>query len=463
MPTFRTAPSSNLVGSIKRLMASGGGQLSPLQEVQVDSMAAQTAHQRAQTEHQQSLAEKVRAEYEQMQAAQRDRNDPNLTTRYAGDVAGFDEPTSMRLAAHLRGDMEEPAPGDIDDAAAMGLDAQPYRTAAPNVSDQGRRLFQAARAAATGTRLATDKTNALQLAQAGGELQGQGLLDEVQRRIAAGDYQGASAVSQGSKPGTAIRLHDNIGDTGATFAPATGAVAANPAADPTNQLLPSTLAARAADAARDRAAAEASRAQAEKARREPAEGGKPPPGYRFKPDGSLEAIPGGPADAKAGEAGKKDAARLAIAKGKADIVIGAVDKALDQTGFFTTGFIGANLGKIPGTSAYDLRKTATTIKANIGFQELQAMREASPTGGALGQVAVQELESLQAVLASIDADQSTEQLTENLNKVKTHYENWKRTVEKANGVESPPAGEVQSRKKIGNVEFVKINGVWHTP
>jgi hypothetical protein len=33
-----------------------------------------------------------------------------------------------------------------------------------------------------------------------------------------------------------------------------------------------------------------------------ANGGKPPPGYRWKPDGSMEAIPGGPADVKASAA-----------------------------------------------------------------------------------------------------------------------------------------------------------------
>jgi hypothetical protein len=154
---------------------------------------------------------------------------------------------------------------------------------------------------------------------------------------------------------------------------------------------------------------------------------KPAPGYRWNADGTAqELIPGGPKDTS-----KKDNARLETAKTKAQIVIDHVDKAMNQTGFFTTGFIGSVLGNIPGTPAYDLRKTATTIKANIGFQELQAMREASPTGGALGQVAVQELEALQSVLASIDPDQSDEQLTENLTKVKTHYLNWKKAVEQS--------------------------------
>lgn len=114
---------------------------------------------------------------------------------------------------------------------------------------------------------------------------------------------------------------------------------------------------------------------------------------------------------------------------KADIVIGKVDKALEQTGFFTTGATGALIGKVPGTPAFDLEKTIDTIKANIGFNELQQMRAASPTGGALGQVAVRELEFLQSALSSLEKGQSQDQLIENLEAVKTHYNNWKSTMQ----------------------------------
>ena len=73
------------------------------------------------------------------------------------------------------------------------------------------------------------------------------------------------------------------------------------------------------------------------------------------------------------------------------------------------------LKSIPET---DVRKLLiplfTTIKANIGFDKLQAMREASPTGGALGQVSNQELSSLQAVFGNLDQSQSEEDLKYNL-------------------------------------------------
>jgi len=81
---------------------------------------------------------------------------------------------------------------------------------------------------------------------------------------------------------------------------------------------------------------------------------------------------------------------------------------------WATGLTGAFANMIPGTSAYDLRRTIDTIRANIGFDKLQQMRMDSPTGGALGQVAVQELEMLQSVFGSMDQAQSPAQLKENL-------------------------------------------------
>jgi hypothetical protein len=164
---------------------------------------------------------------------------------------------------------------------------------------------------------------------------------------------------------------------------------------------------------------------------------KAPTGFRYKADGSgeLEPIPGGPKDTA-----PKDAARAKGAIQKAETVIGAVDEALSQTGRLTTGLPGQVLGMIPGTSAYDLDGTLDTIKANLGFAELQAMRDASPTGGALGQVAIQELQMLQATLASLKRGLSRDKLTSGLQKVRQHMENWKKAVsEGSTGPQDAPA------------------------
>jgi hypothetical protein len=155
--------------------------------------------------------------------------------------------------------------------------------------------------------------------------------------------------------------------------------------------------------------------------------GKPPAGYRWKQDGSLEAIPGGPTDIKAGEAGAKAEQRKLAAAGAADNVLTAVKDASKLVGINTAG-VGSSLASIPGTDARDLSAKLETIKANLGFDRLQQMRDMSPTGGALGAVAVQELTALQSTVASLDQGQSRGELKKSLNKIETHYNNWLKTV-----------------------------------
>lgn len=106
---------------------------------------------------------------------------------------------------------------------------------------------------------------------------------------------------------------------------------------------------------------------------------------------------------------------------KAANVIAQVDEAMSMVSPYTSGLIGSVSGLIPGTNAKDLQKAIDSIKANIGFDELQAMRDASKTGGALGQVAVQELNSLQATLGSLDRTQSPQALYKNLQDIRDRY------------------------------------------
>lgn len=77
---------------------------------------------------------------------------------------------------------------------------------------------------------------------------------------------------------------------------------------------------------------------------------------------------------------------------------------------------------IPGTDAYDMNSQLDTVKAIVGFAKLQQMRDASKTGGALGQVSEQENKLLQSVLGSLDIGQSTDQFIKNLKSVKSSLE-----------------------------------------
>lgn len=129
--------------------------------------------------------------------------------------------------------------------------------------------------------------------------------------------------------------------------------------------------------------------------------------------------------AKKQEAEDKKTTALKFEEAKARNVIGIVDNVLPKiSGLNTAGFAGKALSLVPGSDAYDVAKNIETIKANLGFKELSDMRQASPTGGALGQVAVQELNFLQATVANLDVGQSPAQLRANLDKIKKHYNRW---------------------------------------
>lgn len=86
-----------------------------------------------------------------------------------------------------------------------------------------------------------------------------------------------------------------------------------------------------------------------------------------------------------------------------------------------TGFGTGLTENLRGSNAANVAQLTQTIRANIGFDRLQQMREASPTGGALGQVTIQELQRLESVLGSIEQSQSEDQLLENLDRLEGLY------------------------------------------
>ena len=107
---------------------------------------------------------------------------------------------------------------------------------------------------------------------------------------------------------------------------------------------------------------------------------------------------------------------------QANTVINKVDQVLKNIGLGTAG-AGALFSIIPGTPARDLAANIATLKANLAFNALQAMREASKTGGALGAISERELDLLEAQIASLDPKQSPEQLRINLNEVRQSFKN----------------------------------------
>lgn len=119
------------------------------------------------------------------------------------------------------------------------------------------------------------------------------------------------------------------------------------------------------------------------------------------------------------------------AEARAAGVEAKITEALGNINNWTAGVAGAASQNVPGTPAYNLARTIDVVKANLGFQELAAMRAQSPTGGALGNVTEKELQFLQSTVASLDIGQSPEQLKKNLEEIRTHFNTWKNAVVQA--------------------------------
>jgi len=94
-----------------------------------------------------------------------------------------------------------------------------------------------------------------------------------------------------------------------------------------------------------------------------------------------------------------------------------IDSVMDSVSGWTVG-LGSWLDVIPATNARNLKAELDTLKANIGFQELTAMRDASKTGGALGNVSDTEIRLLTNVLGALDSRQSPGNFKKNLQIVK---------------------------------------------
>lgn len=137
----------------------------------------------------------------------------------------------------------------------------------------------------------------------------------------------------------------------------------------------------------------------------------------------------------------KQKQRQEYAQNVAGTILSTVREARSKVGILSAGFGGSIMGNVPGSAAVDLRALIDPIKANIGFQRLQEMRDMSPTGGALGQVAVQELNMLQSVVSSLDQSQSPDQLRKSFDKIEKHFNNWLKVMTQADGEQpSAPGG-----------------------
>ena len=138
-------------------------------------------------------------------------------------------------------------------------------------------------------------------------------------------------------------------------------------------------------------------------------------GVRFVP------IPGGKADQAAQQAQEREQVSEQQSAQKEAVVsnsIGNLISMIDKGGIFDlpeAGIVGNVLGSLGvNQEAVDFRNELASIQANIAFDRLQQMRNASKTGGALGAVSEKELNLLINAYGNINQSTSPEKLKENL-------------------------------------------------
>ena len=154
---------------------------------------------------------------------------------------------------------------------------------------------------------------------------------------------------------------------------------------------------------------------------------------------TMRPVPGGPEDNS-----EKDALADEGKRRSGDVVIEDIDRVItkmDDGGLPVAGMGGGILSNIPGTDAHDVSKLINTIKANVGFDRLQQMRDSSPTGGALGAINQSEMTLLNSALGSLEQSQSPEQFKENLTRLKGIYQG---IVHGAGGSEAPATAGAES-------------------
>tara|TARA_R110002167_G_scaffold317742_1_gene523389 strand:+ start:384 stop:1517 length:1134 start_codon:yes stop_codon:yes gene_type:complete len=175
-------------------------------------------------------------------------------------------------------------------------------------------------------------------------------------------------------------------------------------------------------------------------------------------------IPGSQADVDAQRVVTSDQAGKSAQAISGTTVLGDISEMkslIEKSPYLTTGPVSTVLKKVGYTGAIDVDQLGETIRANIGFDRLQRMRDESPTGGALGQVAVQELNALQASLGSLSTAQSAGRLVENLERLEAQY---KRSMQKILATEGGSAYFTQSQidainsSSSGAGQTVEING-----
>lgn len=124
----------------------------------------------------------------------------------------------------------------------------------------------------------------------------------------------------------------------------------------------------------------------------------------------------------------KTTAALRSFETQADTLVANLTKLRDHPGL--SGITGFVFGRTPAITAEarSAKADLDNILARGGFAELAAMRQASPTGGALGNISNQEVQYLRQAFGALDPVQDTETFKQKINDVIAQLQTSKRNV-----------------------------------
>lgn len=128
--------------------------------------------------------------------------------------------------------------------------------------------------------------------------------------------------------------------------------------------------------------------------------------------------------------------------------VDAVDNLMGKVSRWTSG-VGSLLSNLPETDARTFAAELNTLKANIAFNELTQMREASKTGGALGNVSNIELALLESTLGALDPAMRPSDLRRNLQQIKDSVLRFERAKRAAAG-QGGGTGPVQPMRPMSS-------------
>lgn len=174
---------------------------------------------------------------------------------------------------------------------------------------------------------------------------------------------------------------------------------------------------------------------------------KVPSGYRTTPEGNLQAIPGGPADTKLQGVLNQDTAALEGSTAALNRLGEQVNLVKNSNLSRITGLAGA-LPNIPGSAGADAQARLDSLKSQVGFSVIQALKDAAKTGSSgLGQITEREHVYLQQQLGNLDKAQSETEIRRVLGDIEKFVEDAKGRIRNAYNMKhkdalpqsSPPA------------------------